>query len=385
MKKIVLLHFLPLEQYPPAMNIIDYLVSHLDAEIIVLTTSPQKHLQLTRYENANQKVKIIRTSSIDSQSKWRYLNYLKYYIVCFFTLLFKRPKAIFYIETLSSFSALLYKKWINRKVDLLAHYHEYNTSLEYANNMLLVKWFHNMELGSYPKFKWISQTNTERLSRFRADINMNDARYNTVFHEMPNYPPPTWISKPKSELTFPVKLVYVGSLGLDTMYLKELLEWIDKKEGQYTLDIFAYNISQDATKYLGRWENSANVNFHGGCNYYELPKILPNYDVGIVMYKPFSLNTIHAVSNKIMEYMSLGLDVWFSKEMEHSFKYVREDCYPKVLPLDFNALDDFNFEKALNRSGLSYVPSPHNYDDIYIHLKNHLTAGLVNHGSAFHE
>jgi hypothetical protein len=83
--------------------------------------------------------------------------------------------------------------------------------------------------------------------------------------------------------------------------------------------------------------------------------------------------------------MSLGLDVWFSKEMEHSFKYVREDCYPKVLPLDFNALDDFNFERALNRSGLSYVPSPHNYDNIYIHLKNHLTDGLANHGSAFHE
>jgi hypothetical protein len=73
-----------------------------------------------------------------------------------------------------------------------------------------------------------------------------------------------------------------------------------------------------------------------------------------------------------MEYLAFGLDVWFSKEMTHSLDYVREDCYPKVLAVDFMDLNHFDTEKAINKVNLKFVPSPYHYDNVYHQFRNHL-------------
>ncbi len=371
-KKIVILHFLPLEQYPPVMNMIDYLSVNTSVKITVLTTLPEDRFRLKLYGNTNSNVNIIRTSAINKGKVLRLFHYVQYYLTSFYSLIINKPDTIFYIDTLSSFSGLFYKKWISRKVRLMVHYNEYVTPDEYKHGMKLVNRFHKMELSLYRDFSWISQTNAVRLGKFRKDIGMNDDALDNIFHELPNYPPPHWITEKKVKTDGPHKLVYVGSLGMDTMYVSELIDWINGQKGMFTLDIYAYNVDEKTKAYLSDLKENSLVRFHGGCDYSNLPQVLPSYDIGIVMYKPFSLNTIHAVSNKIMEYLAFGLDVWFSKEMTHSLDYVREDCYPKVLAVDFMDLNHFDTEKAMNKANLKFVPSPYHYNNVYHQFRNHL-------------
>ena len=42
------------------------------------------------------------------------------------------------------------------------------------------------------------------------------------------------------------KLVYIGSLGLETSYLKEVLNWVKKNKDTVSLDIYSFNIKDDA-------------------------------------------------------------------------------------------------------------------------------------------
>src|SRR5690606_13416823 len=142
------------------------------------------------------------------------------------------------------------------------------------------------------------------------------------FHVIPNYPSKNWsnsnikdFSKQKTK-----RLVFVGSLGYKNMYLQEVIDWLKLHPTEFSLDIYSYNIdikAKEAIQYCGLH----NIHFFGGCNYKDLPHILKNYDIGLVIYKPFSVNTIHAVSNKVFEYLACGLDVWFSEDMTYTFNY----------------------------------------------------------------
>lgn len=227
----------------------------------------------------------------------------------------------------------------------MVHYHEYVTPEEYQKGMTLVGYAHRLEQLLYPRYTWISQTNEVRLEKFLADngLTLNPE----VHHTLANYPPRFWSTFRRNARTDSMtRLVYVGSLGYDTMYLREVLEWLASKQSEFSLDIYAYNIDERARKAL--FEASLpNVRYHGGCTYQQLPEVLRRYDVGLVMYKPFSENTVCAVSNKVFEYLLCGLDVWFSVEMEYTHRFVRENVSPKVIAVDFKSLNQLNTAKAL--------------------------------------
>lgn len=366
-KKVFIIHFQPLKLFPPAMNLIDFLSKEEDIKLFICTNDKSKS-SLKSYENS--KVTIFRPSSLTENSYWQYVNYFLFYSSALFHLLWHRPETVIYIETLSSWPALVYKKIKRNKVRLMVHYHEYTEPGLYASGMVLSKWMHKWELQMYSRFSWISHTNKERLQMFIDDCKLNTIS-KEVFHVMPNYPSKDWISikENKDVENKSKRLVFVGSLGYKNMYLKELLDWLAIYRDEFTLDIYSYNIDAKAKQTLQEC-NLPNVKYHGGCNYDDLPAILKNYDIGLVIYKPFSKNTVHAVSNKVFEYLACGLDVWFSSDMTYTYNYVRENVYPKVIPVNFEQLQQFDYKSAISREGIRFEPSPYYYEKVYVALRD---------------
>jgi len=362
---IVIIHFQPLELYPPVCNLLDYLAKNSKDKVIVITTEDKGNKRFPLYKNTSQQIFIRRTPAIVPSSVLRLFRYFFFYVNSLGWLLKHRPKSVLYFETLSSWPALMYKKIKGSKVRLLAHYHEYCSPMEYANNMLLTKALHQMEIKMYShSYHWISQTNEVRLQKMISDNHLENMDQ-AVLHTIPNYPSRYWAGKKTNYgVSEKIRLVYVGSLGYDSSYLKELTQWAVQNKNQFTLDLYSHNIDKKASAFLGSLYED-NVQFHGPVNYPELPETLTNYDIGLVIYKPVSDNWIHNAPNKIFEYLACGLDVWFSNTMTYAKKLSTEDTFPKIIPVDFENLDEFDFKKAVNRTGLLYKESNFFYENVY--------------------
>ncbi len=363
-KTICILHFQPLEKYPPVMNMLDFLAAHATETIYVISRKNNSSGVLSNY-SSRKNIRVIRTGWFKDTGPLRLVNYVLFYVQAFLVLLKQKPKAVLYYETLSAWPALWYKKLKGNNLKLLVHYHEYNTLHEFYNSMKLMKWQHQLEAKMYLKeYSWISHTNEVRMDKFRVDHGLQDKR-DPIFHLMPNYPGKNWLSnKTKAFDKEIIKLVYVGSLGYENMYIKELIDFVQQHPQRFSLDLYSYNIHEEVKKMLEQLK-VVNIHYHGGCDYAALPGILANYDIGLVIYKAFSENWINAVSNKVFEYLACGLDVWFSKDMLYTLKYVKEESYPKVVAVDFAKLEEFDFEKAMNRDNVLYKEPAFFYENVY--------------------
>lgn len=91
-------------------------------------------------------------------------------------------------------------------------------------------------------------------------------------------------------------------------------------------------------------------------DYYELPKELIKYDIGLVLYKGHIPNYIYNVPNKVYEYLACGLQVWYSKDLlttdklNYNFNDIENDILiPSFLKILRNNkkhfLDPFIFNK----------------------------------------
>lgn len=368
---LVILHFQPLERFPPVINLLNFLKLNALQKIIVISTINKKST-LKIYKDETKKLAIKRTPAIHPPSVLRVFNYLRFYLYSLYLILKNKPSAVLYFETLSSWPALVYKKLKGDKVKLLVHYHEYTSPHSYRNNMRLVKRMHGWETRMYRNsYEWISHTNEVRLEKFRNDHNLQEVN-SAVFHIMPNYPSRSWASViNETEKNQKIRLVFVGSLGYDNMYLQETIDWVLQHKDFFSLDFYAYNIDRKAKDLLNSLQDDC-IQYHGGCDYEHLPAILKNYDVGLVMYKPFSYNTVNAVSNKLFEYLACGLDTWFSTDMTYTYKYIREDAYPKIIAVDFKQLHLFDFRKALSRKNLAFGPDSFFYENVYPEILGHI-------------
>lgn len=372
MVKLAIVHFNPIELYPPVMNWLNYIAaqSHGELEVRVYTTHA---LNMTHaFEAPSGFIKIIRTGGIPQASSFRrYGTYVRFYAGTSLRLMAWKPDTVLYYETISSFPALLYKRVIRPRSRLFIHYHEYTPPEEYRGGMILNRWFHRLEQKTYSRTAWLSHTNEERLYNFEKDqpgISLPNKQV------MPNYPPAAWtISLPKTRQN-PLRIVYAGSLSLEAMYAREFAEWVLAQNGKVIWDIYAVNISGDTKEYLDGL-NKDLVRFKGSCDYFELPALLSQYDVGVVLYKGIIPNHIIAVSNKVFEYLSRGLDVWYSREMTGTYAYDTSGVYPKVLAIDGKAMGNFNLDVALDRTGLRFQPCIYHCEAIFEPLFETIISG----------
>ena len=373
MRKIALIHFLPLEYYPPVTNMINYLTDEIDSDIKLSVFST--HNTKNRNVFYNKKVKIYRTSQSNENEHRliRFFKYLNFQLSVIFKLLFFRPDKVLYYESLSSFPVYIYLRFIKPSAKLYIHYHEYTSPKQYATQSMAVeRFFHKLEQKHlYKKALWISHTNIDRLSFFQKD---NPNINNKILQELPNYPPKSWADSEnhKKPLPFkqPLKCVYIGSLSLNNTYLREFTDWIINQKGKVTFDIFAYNLHSDTKQFLLDLHSSF-INFdEKGVEYDNIPAILKNYHVGVIFYKAYSVNVINCVSNKFYEYYACGLDIWFSNVMKTTLKYTAQNESPAVIPVDFTNIQSFkwkSFEFNKNKSKSNYF-----CNDVYFFLKTEL-------------
>jgi hypothetical protein len=371
MKKLAIIHFNPIELYPPAMNWLNYLAAHPEGgmEIRVYTMdTPPDH---DTFHSPASFIKIIRSGNSRRQrSSSRYMNYLAFYMKAI-RLIAWRPGQVLYYETLSAIPAILYKKLINRNSRLFIHYHEYTSPKEYREGMILNRWGHKLEKKIYPFVAWLSHTNDDRMGFFKED-NKGITLANT--HILPNYPPLNWQRKEekdgsgrqkgtKNDPGSPLRIVHVGALSIETIYTKEFAEWVSHQQGRVIWDIYSGNMTGEAGAFLSSL-NSPYIRFRGRIDYYSLPEVLPDYDIGVILYKGSTLNHIYSVPNKLFEYWACGLDIWFSEALKSCNPFMAKDRCPKIIPVDFERLDALDLSAVADHSGLTHKPSSYYCEDV---------------------
>lgn len=373
--RIAILHFQPVEYYPPVQNIIRFLGKELsEAEILVVTSSPRENAKLFKAEQGT--VRILRTGHLSEQmSRWqRLFFYVGFNMRAVRALTSFSATHIFYFETLSSFPAFLYKRFFGRRTPLLIHYHEYTSPAEYAAGMALTRFFHRFERQLYPKASWISHTNQQRMEFFLRDEALKQNP--SVQHVLPNYPPAAWAGDKKAPKSGQnLRIVYAGALGLDTMYIAEMVRWVEAQQGKVLFDIYSQQEGVDVRNFLV----SAKARFtkhKGSVSYDELPATLRQYDVGVILYKGHIPNYVYNAPNKLFEYLACGLDVWFPQQMLGSLPYVRTDRLPKIAAINFESLDSELTPELLSHDGLTKYPGEFTCEEVLLQLLPYLNANL---------
>ena len=346
-KKIAVFHFSPLELYPPVMNFLDCLQEKLSENDLVWVYTTRAPADIELYVPPGKQVFIKRLAhyTVTLPALNRLIQYLRYYLGSFLQCLRHRPTKLFYYETLSSFTPNVVKRLRGKRVDLFIHYHEYMTREEYGR-MILNRTFHWLEYKIYRRAKWISHTNNYRLQLFLKDLG-GPALANT--HIFPNYPPAAWASVARDKTAQPVKMVYVGTMGsLDLLNIREIYEWVRSKSGAVSLDIYSFNVTDEVRSFDKKMSCNF-ISLKGSVANKNLPQVLKQYDVGLILYKGLTANNIYNTPNKLFEYLVCGLDVWYPEELIASHEYNSPDYWPKVLPLDFSRLEQYDLDELVER------------------------------------
>jgi hypothetical protein len=362
LKKIALIHLLPLEYYPPVTNLLSIINKDTSLSVRVFSTHNNKNRQEFHLED----VKIFRYMypAYASNLILKICFFLKLAILPLYELIRFRPDIIFYIEPHSAFPAYLYKRFINSRVKLFIHYHEYYTPEEFHGpSMGSVRYFHKKEIDFlYHKAEWISQTNTNRLDFFSNDFPWVPK---SKLFTLANYPPKSWSKKLKNKTMAiaPFKLLYIGALSFENTYVREIVAFVQKNPNMLHLDIFSYNMHKDVLTWLESLKIK-NIKLNQlGVAYDTIPKIASNYDLGLVLYKGHNTNYQYNAPNKLFEYLVCGLDVWVPNVLKGCKPYLNKDARPFVLEVNYNKLSMADLNGVIEKREIAERYIPYNAED----------------------
>ena len=351
------------------MNLLNRL-SEDECNIRVLTTSGF-HANTRPFVVNHPGIKIHRLgiSGLGLSSLRRWMNYLYFHFASLFYLFLHRPSKVLYFETLSSFPALLYKWVFSKKADLFIHYHEYTSPNEYKIGSKLLHFFNTIERKMYSHANWISHINEFRLQQFVNDY--KNCSLSNIY-VLPNYPPSSWnTTAMKQSVNFPIRLVYVGSIGLDLMHTEAFAHWVKKNNGSVVWDIYTNRINTKVGRFFNEL-SADNIHLKGCIDYFRLPEVLKNYDVGLILYKGDIPNHLYVTPNKLFEYHSCGLDVWFSDKIVSCMPLITNDTYPKIVAIDFEQLNQIDINMLTDRGDCQQFKKHFTYEEALKELINEL-------------
>jgi hypothetical protein len=343
MKKIAILHYQPLEKYPPIMNFIHNLeIKNINCK--VFTTNSQINW-------FNSKFNIHRFGSFSTNTVVRYWTHINYNLVTFLQLLFYKPTKIIYYETYSSLPVYWYKR-LFKVTPIFIHFHEYISPVEKQDSSYYVKCLLKREAYLLKNANWISQTNKERMELFQKDYPFLSQ---SVCHIFPNYPPANWqnlaqTNKTDRSQTTYQKIIYIGALGMKSTYIEVFAKWIHQQKGAYYFDIFSDNMEKEVMEMIAALK-SPFISIKQPINYFDLPSILANYDIGVVLYTGHIPNYVYNVPNKVFEYLVCGLDVWYSKDLISTAKFQQDNkienlkavCFKDPVIMEENKINQVPF------------------------------------------
>ena len=309
-KTIAILHFNTIEQYPPVMNFIfDNLEDNPEVRILVLTTNNTTNFKTPAFPNT----KIYRFGTISLNPLKRYASYLWFNLMSSLLLLFKKFDLIIAFESLSIFPLWL-RTNLRVKTKAHIHFHEYISLLECQTSSIYMKFLFKLENFLLVKHQ-CSHTNEDRKRLFLIDKPFLKSENVEV---RPNMPPKSWwirygqLKKPNIEGK--IRFVHVGAADHNTMYVKEVLEWVKENSKKIELTFVSQQLEKE-TKHLILNYCCSSISIMNPIDYYELPNELIKYDIGLVLYKGHIPNYIYNVPNKVYEYLVCGLQVWYSKDL----------------------------------------------------------------------
>ncbi len=364
MTRLCILHFQPVEKYPPAINFLRLLG-------LSASTTQEIHLFTTDSGKGKENISIpgIRIYRI---GKWRegmgkfsrLLFYTRFVLTSLLKLVKYKPSVVMYYETVSAGAPYLYKKWIRPSCPIVIHYHEYTSSEEYQSGMILNRWLHRLELSLYKKAEWVSHTNEDRVRLFLQDTGKWAPSRPMI---LPNHPPASWsthsqINRPAAGS--PIAFVYVGALSLEHLYVKEMAEWIASRPHDCYWNIYSDNMAPGVLDYFDQL-GASNIFFNGAVNYDELPGILSKHNIGTILYKGHIPNYIYNIPNKLFEYHVCGLDTWYPRQMVTCASLNTTDSFPKIVPVDFIHLNLLSLSELINRDNLRYHKQEYSCEETY--------------------
>jgi len=340
--KIALVHFQPLEHYPPVMNCIrDMEKKKLEGVSIISTYSKNNWFSAT--------FPIFRLGNYTT-SRWsRYWTYLYFNLTCLFYLCFYRPKKVLYYETYSAWPVYWYKK-LFPSIHVFIHFHEYVSDKEKKESSAYYKYLLVKETALLKKAIWISHTNEDRMRFFQQDFPF--VRKDQCYI-LPNYPPADWAIRAQKiranrQVSAVKRMVYVGAIGLNSTYIREISAWLKEQKGAFTLDIYSSNMEKAVLDFLHNL-NVSYISINRAIPYYELPELLATYDIGLVLYKGIIPNHIFSIPNKVYEYIICGITTWYP-----------DNLYSTCSFFGFNNKNDKNLPCFLNEGKLEYKFSESN-------------------------
>ena len=367
MTRRCVLHFQPVEKYPPAINLLRLLGQSVspDSEIHFFTTDAG---------DGRENI-VIPGVTIHRLGKWkqgmarfaRILFYIKFVFLAFFKLIKYKPAVLMYYETVSAGAAYFYKKLVKPSCPVIIHYHEYTSPAEYESGMILNRWLHRLEFSLYKKAVWVSHTNEDRMRLFLQDTGKNAPSQPRI---LPNHPPAYWsnFSAERAMDSFkPIAFVYVGALSMETLYVKEMSEWIARQPKQCYWNIYSDNLDPEVLTFFDKL-GASNIFFKGAVKYDDLPAILTKHSVGVILYKGHIPNYIYNIPNKLFEYYTCNLDTWFPQQMISCLPLVTTETFPKVLALDFLNLDRLSLQELVNNKYCRYQKNEYSCENTYSEL-----------------
>ena len=356
--RIAVVHAHPLERYPPATNAIDFFGSRQRLEVLVVSVEAPSNISV--YLNSACQIHRIPFRDPNAGSVRNAVRGFHWHWKAAKLVASWKPDVIFYWDPQSALACYLCLRLMGCKAALFVHHHEYHAPDDFLRvGMRIARIGHYFERRSlFTRARWVSQTNGERMRLLRLDVpGLTDEQTRV----MPNYPPKAWIEQCRSDRKNrqgdTLRLVYVGSLSLEDTFIGPLVNWlVAHPDAGLTLDIFTNNCKQQTLQFL-RAAAGTTVRLHeSGVDYQQIPDVLADFDVGVVLYRCNTTNYVYNASNKLFEYLMCGLDVWYPPTMLGVKPYARDDAWPRVIEVDFDHMDQLSLTTLRSRESLPHVP-----------------------------
>lgn len=326
MPKALILHFNSIERYPPAANVAAHLKSiGMDVKVVstAVGNTPASRGVLTKLKLTWESV--------------------KFHFAAMVALTFDSFDLVVAYEHLSILPIHWTRK-SNLSPRLWLHFHEYTSTSEIAcaGAFSSLCWKHVPQVVRRSDFT--SHTNEWRLNQFRIDMGLNaltDERFGCI----PNTPPQAWLDRTPEHWNSPpptkrpVRLVYHGALHPDTTYIERLCELLDEGNGDLSLDIFSSDTIDDIS--------SAHMNVHPSVPYMDLPVVLTEFDLALIIYRGIIPNYQFNQPNKLWEYLGCKLPVVVSSNLDESM--IPPEISGRVATFDFQVGSFQEFIKTLEQ------------------------------------
>jgi hypothetical protein len=337
--KLAYVHVLPLEYYPPARNALSLFAAKPGWTVRAWSTDNGRGLPEWR----DARVAVRRPRHGDSMDSLlsRMSGYAAWHTRTAVELSRWKPDAIIAVEPHSMLAVWVYYSVMRGSAPLFIHHHEYYSPEDFLRpGMRLLRTARRVERDSLlDRAVWVSQTNEARL---RMMIATHPRLRPETGRVLPNYPPAAWIERGRAsesqDSSGRTRLVYLGSASFEDTFIREIATLVSERPDRFTLHVVGDNVSPDVWSWIAGLRATNITSDPAGCAYEDVPALLSQFDAGLVLYKGNTLNFVHNVPNKALEYLACGLEVWYPPEMEAMQLFAADNPGQRLKEVDFKTL-----------------------------------------------